>query len=144
MQTKIIIKQLERVFNGPAWHGPSVMETLSAIKAEHKNYVHKNSHSIIELIGHMTAWRKYVIETLKGNDAYAVSDDMNFPNTTNLIEAIEGLKSTQEELVKCISDFPESRLPEKVIGKPYSYQTMMHGIFHHDLYHLGQLVLLNR
>jgi len=144
MQTKIIIRQLERVFNGPAWHGPSVMETLSAIKGKNNNSSFKDSHTIIELIAHITAWRRFVIERMNGNDAYDVSDEMNFPKPTDINEAIAGLKSSQEELIKCISDFPETRLSEKVDGKTYSYQTMLHGILHHDLYHLGQIGLLNR
>jgi len=144
MQTKIIIKQLEQTFNGPAWHGPSISETLSALNEENKNSSFKNSHTILELIGHMTAWRKYVIEILSGNDAYTVTDEMNFPKPTDLVLAIAELKSTQALLIKSISDFPESRLAEKVAGKPYSFQAMLHGILHHDLYHLGQLAILNR
>jgi len=144
MQTKILIKQLERVFNGPAWHGPSVVETLSAIAEVNKNSSFKNSHTILELIAHMTAWRKYVIEALSGNDTYTVTDEMNFPKPSDLSSAITELKSTQAQLINCISDFDEVRLTEKVPGKPYSFQTMLHGILHHDLYHLGQLVILNR
>ncbi len=144
MQKEIIIKQLERVFNGPAWHGPAVMEVVSAIKDENKNYANKNSHTIIELITHMAAWRVFAIERLKGNDVYDVSDEMNFPSPTDLNEAVAKLISSQVELVKCINGFPENRLSEKVSGKPFSYQTMLHGILHHDLYHLGQIVLLNR
>jgi uncharacterized damage-inducible protein DinB len=144
MQKEIIIKQIERIFHGPAWHGPSVMEVLSAIKEENKNAAHKNSHSIVELVGHITAWRKFVIEQLKGNNNYRVSEEMNFPTPTNLSETLDELKSTQAELVKCISNFPEERFTEKVLGKPFSYQTMLHGILHHDLYHIGQISLLNR
>ena len=144
MQRKIIIKQLERVFNGPAWHGPSVVETLDALKEESKNSSFKNSHTIIELIGHMTTWRKFVIERLKGNSEYAVSDEMNFPTSSDLAQTIQHLKNTQQELIDAIQSFPEDRLIEKVTDKEYSFQTMLHGILHHDLYHLGQIVLLNR
>ncbi len=144
MQTKIIIKQLERVFNGPAWHGPSVVETLNALKEESKNSSFKNSHSIIELIAHMTTWRKFVIARLKGDEEYTVSDEMNFPSGTDLAGTIEQLKSSQKELIAAIQSFPEDRLTEKVGGKEFSYQTMLHGILHHDLYHLGQIVLLNK
>jgi uncharacterized damage-inducible protein DinB len=142
-QTQIILKELQYVFNGPSWHGPSVVETLSVIKEENKNSSHGNSHTIIELVAHMTSWRKFVIERLKGN-AYDVPDDMNFPKATDLNETVAALKSTQEELVKLISTFPDERMGEKVAGKPYSYRTMLHGIVQHDLYHLGQIGLLNR
>jgi hypothetical protein len=32
---EIIIKQLERTFNGLAWHGPSIMEVLNKVNLEH-------------------------------------------------------------------------------------------------------------
>lgn len=143
-QTQIITKQLDRVFNGPAWHGPTVMEVLSKIQEENKNEAHKNSHSVIEIIGHIIAWRKFVIEQLKGNYDFTVSDEMNFPTSINLVEAICNLKSIQEDLTKTIAGFPEDRLTEKVNSKPYSYQAMLYGILHHDLYHLGQISLLIR
>lgn len=144
MQIKIIIRQLERVFNGPAWHGPSVAETLDTLVEETKKSSFKNSHTILELIGHMTAWRKFVIARLKGDEAYSVSDEMNFPSQTDLTKTIKQLKDSQQELISAIGSFPEDRLKEKVAGKEYSYQTMLHGILHHDLYHLGQIGLLNR
>jgi uncharacterized damage-inducible protein DinB len=144
MQIQIIIKQIQRVFNGPAWHGPSVIEALSKIDEQRKNSSFKNSHSIIELIAHMTSWRKFVIAKLNGDESYSVSNEMNFPKPSDLNEAMAELKSSQEDLVKLVSSFPEERLADKVTGQTYSYQTMLHGILHHDLYHLGQISLLNR
>jgi hypothetical protein len=31
-----------------------------------------------------------------------------------------------------------------VPSREYSFQTMLHGIVHHELYHLGQIALLKR
>jgi uncharacterized damage-inducible protein DinB len=143
-QTQIITKQLDRIFNGPAWYGSPVVEVLAKIQEGNKNETHKGSHSVIEIIGHIITWRKYVIEQLKGNFDYNVSDEMNFQVSKNLDEVIANLKSIQVELIKHIASFPEDRLVEKVSGKPFSYQAMLHGIVHHDLYHLGQISLLIR
>ena len=92
----------------------------------------------------MTAWRNFVIEQLKDKGEYPISDDMNFPSSQNLTEAIGSLKESQITLLELISTFPEERLKEKVANKPFSFQSMLHGIVHHDLYHLGQISLLNR
>src|SRR5690349_13058707 len=99
MQIKIITRQLERTFNGPAWHGPSVLETVDKVTAGYAHNQFKDSHTIIQLIAHMTTWRKFVAEHLKGNDGYEVKDDMNFPSPTTLYETIQQLKATQEELL---------------------------------------------
>ena len=144
MPIKMMAKQLDRVFNGPAWHGPSIVETLEKITQENAQNHFKNSHTIIQLIGHMTTWRKFVTEKLKGNDSYDVIDEMNFHVPGSLEETIQQLLSSHQELMAAIKEFPEEKLKDKVPTREYSFQTMLHGILHHDLYHLGQIALLNR
>jgi uncharacterized damage-inducible protein DinB len=144
VKKEIIIRQLERVFNGPAWHGPSITEALEKISEANASNHFKDSHTVIQLLAHMTTWRKFVAEHLKGNDTYDVKEGMNFPSPTNLKETIEQLKNGQLELVEAIKQFPEEKLKDKVPTREYSFQTMLHGILHHDLYHLGQIVLLSK
>ena len=143
-KTQNIVAQLVSVFNGPAWHGPSVLETLEKVKEQNANNSFKGSHDLAEIIAHMTAWRKFVIEHLNGNDAYEVSDELNFPESKNISDAIDQLKASQSLLIETILKFPEERLKEKVGNRPYTYQFMAYGIINHDLYHLGQIALLNR
>jgi uncharacterized damage-inducible protein DinB len=143
-QKEIIIRQLDRVFKGPAWHGPSVVETLDKLSQASMSDSYKNSHTIIQLIAHMAIWRKFVVERLNGNTTYEVSEEMNFSSPTDLQITIQELKNTQQSLLEAIKNFPEEKLRDKVPTREYSFQTMLHGILHHDLYHLGQIALLNR
>jgi uncharacterized damage-inducible protein DinB len=141
---EMIVRQLDRVFNGPAWHGPSIIETLDQITEAHAQNKFKDSHTLIQLIAHMATWRRFVIERLNGNAAFDVSEEQNFGAPASLQATIQQLKDTQQELVKAIENFPEERLKDKVDTRNYSFQTMLHGILHHDLYHLGQIGLLKR
>ena len=143
-QKEIIIKYLNRIFNGPAWHGPTVLETLNKVVQDNSNNAFKDSHSLIEIINHMTAWRIFVIEQLRGNHDFIITEELNFPKTTDLRVSIDSLKKSQQTLMDSISKFPEERLAEKVGERKFTYQSMLHGIIHHDLYHLGQISLLNR
>ena len=144
MQNESTIKKLKGLFDGPAWHGPSILEVLNKISNDHARNAFKNSHTLIEIIGHMTIWRKFVIEKLKGNDSFDVLEEENFPKLNDLKEAIEALNESQAELLKSISHYPESKLSDLVPGRSYSFKIMLNGIIHHDLYHLGQLSLLSR
>ena len=144
MKLVAISRQLEQVFNGPAWHGPSVMETLNKINEANARNQFKDGHSIIQLIAHMTIWRKFVTERLKGNTTYEVSEEMSFQTPANLTETINALKNSQQELIAAIKAFPEERLKDLVPTREYSFLIMLSGILHHDLYHLGQIALLNR
>lgn len=144
MQNESIVKKLKGLFDGPAWHGPSIVEVLNKISNDHANNAFKDSHTIIEIIGHMTVWRKFVIEKLNGNESFDVSEEENFPRLTDLDLAIEALRENQRDLIECISNFSENKLSETVSGRSYSFKIMLNGIIHHDLYHLGQLSLLSR
>ena len=135
---------LRHTFEKNAWHGLAVMEVINSTdeRIVHKKF--SSTHSIIELVAHMTAWRVFVIEELSGNLNYKVSEEMNFPVVKSWQEAVDGLVASQENLLKSIEKLPDERLSEVVPNRPYKFFTMLNGIVHHDLYHLGQIVLIKK
>jgi hypothetical protein len=54
-----IISLLKQTFEKGAWHGPSVKEGLQGITEEQALQKLPHTHSILELVGHMTAWRHF-------------------------------------------------------------------------------------
>ena len=54
------------------------------------------------------------------------------------------LQRQHEELLRVISEMPDSRLTEQVPGKDYDFYFLLHGTVQHALYHAGQIVLLKR
>ncbi len=135
---------LRHSFEKNAWHGPAVMEVLNSID---ERIVHKKintAHSILELVAHMTAWRVFVTERLQGNNSFEVSEEMNFPSSQAWHQVVDSLRASQEKLLVCLEKFPVEQLSEVVPNRPYKFFTMLHGIVHHDLYHLGQIVLIKK
>lgn len=137
-----IINSIRDSYDGNAWHGPSIKEILSKISDGQFNAKIGNGHSIIEIILHMAAWRHFAIQKLLGNDAYVVADEINFPKGNNLADAMRQLDRSQEELIGIIAKFDERILQQEVPHKKYSYYKLLHGIIQHDLYHLGQIVMI--
>jgi uncharacterized damage-inducible protein DinB len=92
----------------------------------------------------MTSWRKYVIHQLQGAHAYTVTDSMNFPQATDWNKVKAELQENQEELLKAIAAFPAEKLSELVPHPTYryTYYTLIHGVIHHDIYHIGQISLI--
>jgi hypothetical protein len=43
-----------------------------------------------------------------------------------------------------VSILPESRLRDRVPGKKYNFYFMLHGMAQHELYHAGQIAILNK
>lgn len=148
MPTEIdhIITLLERTFEANAWHGPSVKEAIQGMTEAESHTRLPNTHSIIELVGHMAAWRKYVVRKVLGDSSYTVSDEANFPSGKNWAEIAQHLKESQEELVNVLRQFPLQDIFSQVAGvtQPLTYYTLLHGIIQHDLYHAGQIVLIRK
>ena len=144
------ISEYEEVFRGEPWYGASILDSLSSIPLEQLNFKpHAAGHSIAGLVKHMLAWRKFVVEKLKGNPDYNI--DLNTPADWDeqvLIHSmrewerlVEDLKASQQEIVDMLQAKQEEWWTSQVPGKDYSYQHMLRGILQHDIYHLGQIRL---
>jgi uncharacterized damage-inducible protein DinB len=139
-----IRRLLERTFEKDAWHGPSVKEAIKGVTQEQSLHHFPNTHSIIELVTHMTAWRIYVKKRLQGDGDYEISDEMNFPKTKDWKKAVEDLNNSQQQLLKALDSFSEEKLSDLVShpSAKFTFYTLLHGIIHHDVYHVGQIKLI--
>lgn len=139
-----LVGLLRQSFEGGAWHGPSVMEVIGAITPEQAHARLPDTHSVIELVAHMTSWRVYVTRKLMGDTAYEVADHMNFPAVTDWHKTLEGIKQSQDDLIAALTGTPVSTLDAQVPGRerPLTFYTMVHGVIDHDLYHTGQIKLI--
>ena len=144
MEINNIIALLEKTFKGPAWHGPSIMETLKDISDKTAFNKISGSHSIVELVLHMTTWRNFTDKRLSGDNEYQVTDEDNFPKATDWGSAMNNLKQSQENLLSALRKFPEDKLFTTVPTRKYDFYTLLHGIIQHDIYHAGQIVLLKK
>jgi uncharacterized damage-inducible protein DinB len=143
-----IVRMLNKAFSKGAWHGPTVREVLAQVTASQAHLRAGRSHSILELVLHMTSWRIFTAKRLRGDGVYQVTDDLNFPSPDSITweDAIKKLEESHVELVEAAKAFPEERLGELVptITHKYTYYTLLHGIIQHDIYHIGQIQLILR
>ncbi len=139
-----IINILKDSFDGSPWHGPSLIEIISKIPADKAETRINKSHSVIEIVFHIIAWRNFVIHNLQGDESYDVADADNFPRSNNWSKAIVELEQSQQQLLAAISDFDEKKLHSQVPHRKYSYYKLLHGIVQHDIYHQGQIVMITK
>lgn len=147
--TDLIKDQFEKVFYGGAWHGPSVMEALENVSAEKAvSKPFNNAHSIWEIVLHINAWQLCTITRLKG-EFTEPSPEEDWPEVINGSQnsweiTIGNLKNSAEELIKSISKLDEHILDSNIAGKDYTYYFLIHGLIQHDIYHVGQIILLKK
>lgn len=151
-ETARIADQLRRAFSGDAWHGDSLLEILDGVTAAQASARPiPHAHTIWELVLHVAAWDGAVRRRL-GGEAVALSDEQNFPPVKDTSETawrktMEHVRHVHDELVNAVSEFPDSRLEDRVPGKQgshYNYYYMLHGVAQHELYHAGQIALLKK
>ena len=140
--------QMQKTFYSDAWHGGSVMEFLTEIRAEEAaSRPLKARHTIWELVQHMETWKRVARLALEGEEMGRISPEEDWPAVEDFGEeswsrAVESLREEHEALVGALSLLSEARLGEAVPGRSYSFYTLLHGVIHHDLYHLGQIAIL--
>ena len=141
--------QLQRAFEGGAWHGPSVLEVLegvTAAKAAARPVA--GAHSIWEMVLHIAAWKGAVRRRLQG-EPVELTDAEDWPAVRDTDEAAwaaaqEKLRSGHQALRRAIAKLSDARLKEEVPGKDYTHYHLAHGVIQHDLYHAGQIALLRK
>jgi uncharacterized damage-inducible protein DinB len=148
-QIELMVDELERAFDGEAWHGPALMEVLEGIDSRTAAARPiANAHSIWELVLHLAAWENVVTRRLHG-EKLSLSDAENFGHisaTTDAAwrDAVNHLRRLHGELIKAVSSLNESQLSALVPGKNYDVRFMLSGAVQHAAYHAGQIAILKR
>jgi len=146
-----ILDQLQRAFEGPAWHGPSIKELLRGVTAAqaHQRPI-ANGHSIWELVHHIAVWEDVGRRRLEGDPAEVpISSAEDWPPAEDLSETAwekskAALERSHQALVEAISRVPESRLDEPILKDKSTVYVTLHGVIQHDLYHAGQIAILKK
>lgn len=152
-ETQRITDLMRRAYSGGAWHGPSVSEVLSDIDWQlGSRKTAGQSHSIWEILLHITAWKKTVAGRLAGKtqDIRLDSDQEwpRIPEPTDSAwrEALQRLEDAQRHLMAILEKLSDANLENTYQGQEgvYTFYQLAHGIIQHDLYHAGQIAVLKK
>jgi uncharacterized damage-inducible protein DinB len=142
-----IIDNMDTVFRGDAWHGPSVMEIINSLPVSKLQEQHTISkQSISQNIFHLTAYKKYVLEKLNDNIHFRLeTDEQNWGTPEELIDHAQlkkNLIDAHNQLISKLEQLDDSILEKNVPGEYYNFYTLLNGLIQHDTYHLGMIWVL--
>ncbi len=144
-----IADQLYRGVEGDAWHGPPVRALLADVTAEvAAARPIAGSHSIWELVLHMTAWSDIARRRLAG-EVVEVTPAEDWPAVGVVSagawgDAVAAVERSHGELRRAALALGDAHLDDRTPGKPHTLYVLLHGIVQHTLYHAGQIALLKR
>ena len=145
-----IINDLKECFDGKPWYGDSIMKKLEAVDWRIVNDQDYGNKSIAVLLQHMINWRIFVLKKLQGDADYdIIIDELNDwtqvhiknQQEWNLIK--QEIRNTQNKIVEYLSTCTDDLFDKKVPGKKYTFGPILQSIIQHDIYHLGQIAMLN-
>ncbi|WP_273565573.1 DinB family protein [Maribacter halichondriae] len=149
-QLETIVHNLKECFDGKPWYGISVMEKLDAVPLETVNDKRYGLKSIAVLVKHIINWRIFLIKKLEGDTEYDLKIDgptdwtaVHIESEQEWISLKDELIKTQQDLLNLLSNATDELLQEKVPGKNYKFGPVLTSIAQHDIYHLGQIAMLN-
>ena len=135
-----------------AWHGSSVVEILRDVTPRLADRrLAPNTHTIAELVFHMTTWRIFAVRKLQGDADFDIKTKEKNWKVFSVVDELEWetlqmeLSLSQEELVSELEKRDSDEFLERIVpGRNYSFYTLLHGIVNHDLYHAGQIALIKK
>lgn len=151
-----ITKEIQKAFNGDAWHGNHVMQTLNNVKVENAfEHFIPNAHSIAEIALHLTSWTEEVTSRLMQNVASEpVRGDWPTPESKTpqaWEKIIFDFKVANEELIRHSIEIKDNQWDDKIIGEinpalasGLTCAELLNGLAQHHAYHSGQIALLSK
>lgn len=145
-----ILDQIHRSFHGSAWHGPSVLESISGVDAAlAARKPIKDAHSIADVVSHLEFTQRVVLERTNGQSTLPIDGGSWPPVEVPLIDIawpqlIERLKAGAAALERAIAAFPPEKLDQPLVqgGSPAFNNFLGHA--QHNAYHAGQIMLLRK
>jgi len=144
-----LISQFEEIYDGAPWLDESLTKKFKLVN-EQNAFIRpqKDIHSIAEILSHLIVWRTEVLNRLKGNDRQLSEDSPeNWRSNIELKEEgwehlLSGFNRSQEELLSFLNSKDDKFLELPYFDRNYMY--LVEGLLHHDLYHLGQMGLVQK
>jgi uncharacterized damage-inducible protein DinB len=149
-QSKRLRPYFKKTIGSNPWHGPGVAQLLRNVRAG--DAIAKpipGSHSIWELVLHMTTWKAGPLRWIGGSKK-AVGKAENFPKITDASErawkaAVAKLKATQKEWDAMLAGAADDELDVPASpSRKFTRYDLYIGVLQHDAYHAGQIAVLKR
>ncbi len=144
-----LLDQYDRVMRGDAWHGDPIWQILDSISPEcAAARPVANTHSIWEILMHMTFWEGVSSRRLAGERA-GLDEALNFPATPEATESNwqktrEQFRASNQKLREALAKLDPARLDSLSAAGKRTFYDEAHGVIQHNVYHAGQIALLKK
>ncbi|MBW1654754.1 DinB family protein [Flavobacterium quisquiliarum] len=148
-ESKRISNLYQSIYNGNPWLEVNLANTLKNVTAEQAyKKANPNLNTIWEIVNHLIQWRRNILERMQGE--VIVTPDHNYfvpvldPSEAAWAQSLQTLAKSQESWSTFFESFNDEDLAKIYVNNGHTYYEHIHGIIQHDVYHLGQIVILKK
>ena len=143
-----ILKLFADLQHGDCWIGTNYKEVLHGVNAGKAiQKVEGYANNIWMLVAHITYWRTTVVNRLTGSTNPPPFRDFLLPESCNEVnwrQALHDFEAAYHLLRNAIQHLPEDQLEKSSPRKEQTFYELIMGCLQHDVYHMGQMMLLNK
>jgi hypothetical protein len=149
---RLLVELLDQAFDLKAWHGPNLRGAIRRLTADQAAWRPRpGRHSIAEIVVHCAYWKYAVRRKLRGDarGSFRVKGSNWFPQSDDLSESdwklnVEILGEEHIALRSAVAQFDPAILLRRAPNSQYTFAFLIQGAAAHDLYHAGQIQVLER
>ena len=152
----LLLRDLDRAFVGPAWHGPTLWGSLKKVTPEVAAWrPGPERNNVWELAVHAAYWKYRVYRRVTGEPprSFGIPGSNFFPRPAGaqgdaaqeLWKAdLQRLQDWHRHLKRAGAALDPNRLQERPGSSRFTIEQLLSGATAHDLYHAGQIQLIKR
>ncbi len=135
-------------FDGDPWLEINMKQTLNDITEKEAAHQVGNLNSIWQIVNHVIAWRETLLKRIQNENVVTPQNNFIEPvldvSAPAWAETLARLQLSQDRLLLYLSQQSRLSMDELLNGGSYSRWELIQGILQHDVYHLGQIVLIKK
>ena len=148
-ESKRISNLYQSIYNGNPWLEVNLTNTLKNLTAEQAyRKVNPNLNTIWEIVNHLIQWRRNILKRVEGETV--ITPDHNYfvpvldSSEAAWEQSLQNLGKSQELWTTFFENFDDADLAKIYAANNHTFYEHIHGIIQHDVYHLGQIVILKK
>lgn len=148
-ESKRVSNLYQSIYNGNPWLEVTLAHTLENVSAEQAyRKINPNLNTIWEIVNHLIQWRRNILRRVQGETV--ITPDHNYfvpildSSEAAWEQSLQSLAKSQGLWSACLSDFNDADFEKIDQNNNHNFYEDIHGIIQHDVYHLGQIVILKK
>jgi uncharacterized damage-inducible protein DinB len=142
-----LLDTLRRSFDGDAWHGPALLDTLADVtEAQAAWKPAGGAHTVWEITLHVAAWANEVAQRLEGGKPGEPREG-DYPKPAgSWKDAIGKVRQARDRLLGVVEKLSEDDLNKRIgaehnaaLATGFTYAGSIEGLAQHNAYHAGQM-----